>query len=91
MSKRHESGGHDMPEVCEGCTPKTKVKLLAERGAFFANCAVGAPTGKRTFGGTERREEGAPTAHCEKAATFFQEKTIEKTPRSAQSSPGQLL
>ena len=24
-----------MPQVCEGCTAKTKVKLLAERGAFF--------------------------------------------------------
>ena len=69
MSKRLESGAIDIPQVCEGCTSETKVKLLVERGAFSANCAVGAPIGKRTFGGTERREEGAPTAHCEKAAT----------------------
>ena len=73
-----------MPQVCEGCTSETKVKLLAERGAFFANCAVGAPTGKRTFGGTERREEGAPTAHCEKAATFF---SRENNRKDAPASP----
>ena len=24
-----------MPQVCEGCTSETKVKLLVERGAFF--------------------------------------------------------
>ena len=35
VSKRLESGGNDMPEVCEGCTPQTKVKLLAKRGAFL--------------------------------------------------------
>ena len=40
VGKRLESGAIDMPQVCEGCTSETKVKLLAERGAFFANCAV---------------------------------------------------
>ena len=35
MSKRLESGGNDVPEVCEGCAPNTKVKHLAERGALF--------------------------------------------------------
>ena len=69
VGKRLESGAIDLPQACEGCTSETKVKLLIERGAFFANCAVGAPTGKRTDGRAERRDEGAPTAHCEKAAT----------------------
>ena len=35
VGKRLESGGNDMPEVCEGCTPQTKVKLLTKRGAFL--------------------------------------------------------
>ena len=69
VGKRLESGAIDMPQVCEGCTSETKKKLLVERVAFFANWAVGVPTGKRTDGGTERREEEAPTAQCEKAAT----------------------
>ena len=69
VGKRLESGAVDMPQVCEGCTSETKVKLLVERGVFFANSAVGAPAGKRTDGRAERRDEGAPTAHCEKAVT----------------------
>ena len=44
VGKRLESGAIDMPQVCEGCTSETKVKLLAERGAFLEHCAVGAPT-----------------------------------------------
>ena len=36
VGKRLESGAIDMPQVCEGCTAKTKPKLLAKRGAFFA-------------------------------------------------------
>ena len=45
-----------MPQVCEGCTSETKVKLLVKRDTFFAKSAVGAPTGERTDGGAERRE-----------------------------------
>ena len=33
----------DLPQVCEGCTSETKVKLLAKRGALFPQWAVGAP------------------------------------------------
>ena len=43
VGKRIESGAIEVPRVREGCTAKTKVKLLAERGAFFVNWAVGAP------------------------------------------------
>ena len=40
VGKRLESGAHDMPQVREGCTAKTKVKLLAKRGAFFGEWLV---------------------------------------------------
>ena len=62
VGKRLESGAIDMPQVCEGCTSETKVKLLAERGAFFANCAVGAPIGERTDRGPtgEKRSSNGP-------------------------------
>ena len=66
VGKRLESGAIDMPQVCEGCTAKTKVKLLAERGAFFEHCAVGAPTGERTDGkpSAEKRSSNGPLEEC---------------------------
>ena len=70
MNKRLERGAIDMPQVCEGCTSETKVKLLAKRGTFFEHGAVGAPTGERTDGkpGAEKRSSNGPLR--EKSSPF---------------------
>ena len=43
VGKPLESGAIDVPQVCEGCTSETKVKLLAKRGALFPQWADGVP------------------------------------------------
>ena len=67
MSKRLESGGNDMPEVCEGCTPKTKVELLAKRGVILWKMTVGASWWPEVRGG----KRGAATAHSARIAPLL--------------------
>ena len=42
-----------MPQVCEGCTAKTKLKLLAKRGAFLVEWSVSGGKGNGTDGRTD--------------------------------------
>ena len=53
-----------MPEVCEGCTPQTKVKLLAKRGAILWKMTVGASCWPEVRGG----RRGAATGNSVRIA-----------------------
>ena len=59
VGKRLESGAIEVPQACEGCTAETKVKLLAERGAFFVNGTFGGQRGGWGGGGTAREKRSS--------------------------------
>ena len=69
VGKPLESGATDMPQVCEGCTSETKVKLLDKRGAFLqslpldprlANGRTGGATGEKRSSNGSLREKCTP-------------------------------
>ena len=62
VGKPLESGAIDVPQVCEGCTSETKVKLLAKRDAFLQNLPLDSRLATDGRGGAtgEKRSSNGP-------------------------------